>query len=286
MPLQLPSGKRFAVALTFDLDAQCLWMGMLGVSSVQYHSRGEFGAEVGAGRILNILDRQGVKATWCIPGHSLVTFPHVIERIVEAGHEIAAHGCFHENIRSLTPAQERRLMERQLEQHQEIVGRRPRGYRSPCWDFSDATLGLLEEFGFEWDSSLMGRDFEPYRPRPVDVRYEEASTFGVPTNFVELPVSWYLDDAPDVEYIAENAPALGSHESLDDRWREIFDYGRAHCPGGLYTVTMHPQTIGRSHHAAMLESLIAYMAGFPDVCFTTLSEACDSWTAAESLAPA
>ena len=41
-----------------------------------------------------------------------------------------------------------------------------RGYRSPAWDFSDATLGLLEEFGFLWDSSLMGRDFEVYRPRP------------------------------------------------------------------------------------------------------------------------
>jgi peptidoglycan/xylan/chitin deacetylase (PgdA/CDA1 family) len=281
MPLLMPDGKRFAAALTFDLDAQCLWMGMLGIDSPSYHSRGEFGALVGAPRVLDLLARYDIKATWCVPGHSLVTFPDTIEKILDAGHEIAAHGCYHEAIPNLSAAEERRLMDVQLEQHQQIVGRLPRGYRSPAWDFSPATAQILEDYGFDWDSSLMGRDFEPYRPRPVTVRYEEASTFGEPSPFVEMPVSWYLDDAPDVEYIRETAPGMGSHTDLGDRWEALFDYGRTHHPGGLFNLTMHPQTIGRAHHMLVLESVIANALITGDVWFTTLSEACDAWSANE-----
>jgi hypothetical protein len=53
---------------------------------------------------------------------------------------------------------------RPTEAQQQLGAVRPRGFRSPAWDFSEATLGLLEEFGYEWDSSLMGREFEPYHP--------------------------------------------------------------------------------------------------------------------------
>ena len=97
---------------------------------------------------------------------------------MEHGHEIGAHGCLHEGIGPLEESAERALLERQIAVHKKIVGKRPRGYRSPSWDFSDHTLALLEEFEFEWDSSLMGRDFEPYRPRPVELRDEGGSVFG------------------------------------------------------------------------------------------------------------
>ena len=48
---------------------------------------------------------------------------------------------------------------------------------------------MLEEFGFDWDSSLMGREFELYRPRRVEVNYESASVFGAPAKFVEIPLA-------------------------------------------------------------------------------------------------
>ena len=46
--------------------------------------------------------------------------------------------CYHENIAKLS-SEERRLMERQLEQHEQVVGQRPRGYRSPAWEFTGVT---------------------------------------------------------------------------------------------------------------------------------------------------
>ncbi len=142
----------------------------------------------------------GSATTWCTPGHTLITFPDSIRSVLDHGHE--------------------------------IVGRRPRGYRSPSWDFSDATLGILEEFEFAWDSSLMGRDFTPYRPRPVVVHREEPNEFGPPSPVLELPVSWYMDDVPALDHVPGLLAGLMSTEGVFARWRDTFDYAYENEPSG------------------------------------------------------
>jgi peptidoglycan-N-acetylglucosamine deacetylase len=277
MPLNLPEGKKIAVAIGCDFDAHSLWMGAFKLTSPGYLSRGEYGAEVGVTRLLDLFRRFEIKTTFFTPGHTLVTFPHRIAEVVEAGHEIAAHGCYHEVITELEPGEERELMEIQLAQHEQIVGRRPRGYRSPAWDFSPDTLGLLEEFGFDWDSSLMGRDFEPYHPRPVTVNYKTASEFGPPSPILEFPVTWYLDDGPPTEFIPGIGAGLGSHELLYTRWSEYFDFGRTRAPGGVYALTIHPFCSGRPHHVLMLERLFEHMRSFDDAWFAGMSDIYDCW---------
>jgi peptidoglycan-N-acetylglucosamine deacetylase len=170
MPLILPNGTHMAVAITVDFDAHSPWMGMLNNTNPSALSRGDFGVDVGVPRLLELFQRLDIITTWPTPGHDLVTFPAAIEAILDQGHEIAADGCYHENIVSLSPEREQELTDIQLKHHERIVGKRPRGYRSPAWDFTESTLGILESAGFEWDSSLMGREFEPYHPRRVDVR--------------------------------------------------------------------------------------------------------------------
>jgi len=274
--LHLPEGKRIAVAISPDFDAHSAWMSS-GHTSPSYLSRGEFGAEVGVPRLLDLFNRYDIKTTFCTPGHSMVTFPRQIEQIMAAGHEIASHGCYHERIPDLEPDRERELMTRQIEQYAAVVGGRPRGYRSPAWDFSDVTMQLLEEFGYEWDSSLMGREFEPYRPRPVTVNWEEASTFGMESSVLELPVSWYLDDWPPMEFTAGISAGLGDHDLLNRRWKGIFDYARQHYEAGVYILTVHPQCSGRAHLIGVLENLIQHIGSHPDVWFATLSEVFDCW---------
>ena len=277
MPLSLPPGKRLAVSIAADFDAHCLWMGTFGLSSPSYFSRGEFGAEVGVPRLLELFDQHDLRTTWCTPSHTLQTFPRQCAAIVDAGHEIAAHGCYHEQVPKLDPDEERRLLALQVAEHERLVGRRPRGYRSPAWDFSDATLGLLEEFGFEWDSSLMGRDFEVYRPRPVvTVDRERGNEFGPPSRLIEIPVSWYLDDFPVLESLPRGG-GLGSTDTLFARWKDHFDFAYGRVPGGVFALTVHPQTIARAHAFLMFERFVDYVLGHDGVWAVPLSDIADAW---------
>lgn len=277
MTLHLPDGKRLAVSIAADFDAHSLWMGTFDKTTPGFLSRGEFCAEVGVPRLLELFDRFGITTTWCTPTHTMQTFTRRFESILDAGHEIAAHGCWHEPIPTLEPHDERRLMEITLELHQKYVGKKPRGYRSPAWDFTNETMTILEENGFEWDSSLMGRDFEPYYPRPVTVGWENGNTFGAPSSVLEFPVSWFLDDFPATEFVPGGG--LGSGTEMFQRFTETFDYAYEHAPGGVLAITVHPQTIGRAHLMVGLEKLLAYMSSHSGTWFAPLSDIFDTWNA-------
>jgi peptidoglycan-N-acetylglucosamine deacetylase len=277
MPLALPQGKRLAVSLGADFDAHCLWMGTFGLHSPGYLSRGEFGAEVGVPRLLDLFRRRGITTTWCTPSHTLRTFPRQCAQIVDAGHEMAAHGCYHEQIPTLDADEERRLLELQIADHEQLVGRRPTGYRSPAWDLSASTLGLLQTFGFVWDSSLMGRDFEAYRPRPVvTIDRERGNTFGEPSPLIELPVSWFLDDFPALENLPRQG-VMASTETLFARWKDHFDFAYERVPGGVFILTVHPQTIGRAHAFLMFERFVDYVLGHGGAWVTTLGQIAAAW---------
>lgn len=278
MPLHLPEGKRLAVSIGSDFDAHSVWMGTFGLSSPSYLSRGEFDAEVGVPRLLSLFERYDITTTWCTPTHTMQTFPEAFRTVVDAGHEIAAHGCYHEPVPTLDLDRERYLMEKTIAQHEQFVGLRPRGYRSPAWDFTEHTMAILEEFGFEWDSSLMGRDFEPYHPRPVTVGEEDGSTFGPASPILEFPVSWFLDDFPVAEYIPGVNPGLGSSEVMFQRFKDHFDYAYQNVENGVLAITVHPQTIARAHNIIGFERLIDYMAGFPGTWFAPISTIYDTWT--------
>jgi peptidoglycan/xylan/chitin deacetylase (PgdA/CDA1 family) len=282
--VKLPPGKTVAVGLGVDFDALSLWDGTFHRLTPEYLSRGEFGAEVAAQRLLKLFARHQIKTTWCIPGHTADTFPDPCRAVRDAGHEIAHHGYAHENPIHADKDTERQILLRGLEALARL-GVAPRGYRSPGWDVSNHTLELLEEHGFAWDSSLMGNDLHPYYPRmvtrPSTVHYaghdvaDRASVFGPPSTVLEIPVTWFLDDFPTMEFISGIQPGLTPVIHLEERWRAIFDYAATQEQGCCYTLTIHPQTSGRPHMLLMLDHLIAYMRD-QGAAFMTLSEIADA----------
>jgi peptidoglycan-N-acetylglucosamine deacetylase len=274
---------RATVCLTFDFDAISIWIGPYGATSPSMISRGEFGV-VGVERILRLLDRRGIPATFFVPGHTADTYPESVRAIAAAGHEIGHHGYLHENPVALSPEEERRVMERGLAALDQAAGVRPVGYRSPAWDNSPQTIDLLLEYGFRYESSLMGQDFEPYWCRTGDVIQADGPyLFGPTVDLVELPVSWHLDDFPHFEYIRlanRLSPGLSAASKVEEIWREEFDFMYREVPGGVYTLTMHPQVIGRGHRMLLLERLIDHVAAHAGVQFSTLADAAEVFRAA------
>jgi peptidoglycan/xylan/chitin deacetylase (PgdA/CDA1 family) len=272
--VKIPKGKKVAVNIGCDFDAQAIWIGSFNLTSPAYMSRGEFGAEVAVPRLLKLFDKHRIKTTWCIPGHTVDTWPELCREIAGAGHEIGHHGYVHENPTPMSLAEETKVMEMGLEALARI-GVKPRVYRSPYWDFSPNTLSILEEYGFSADSSLMGNDFHPYVIRQVEIHADRGNVFGSSSKVLEIPVSWYLDDFPPEEYITGKQEGMNPAIGIFDRWKAIFDYALKNETGACYVVTTHPQTIGRAHMITRLEELIEYIAD-KGGWFATLGEIYDA----------
>lgn len=275
--------SRATVCLTFDFDAISLWIGPFGATSPSMISRGEFGA-VGARRLLALLDRERIPATFFVTGHTADTYPEIVRDIAEAGHEIGHHGYLHENPIALeTRDREREVLLKGLDALDRAAGVRPVGYRSPSWDTSPYTVDLLREHGFRYDSSLMGDDFTPYWCRTGDqIDPDGPYRFGPTVDLVEMPVSWLLDDFPHFEYLVLRPgglrnPGLSAGSKVEEIWSDEFAFMHRDVPGGIFTLTMHPQVIGRGHRILMLERLIARMRSYEGVSFTTLGAAADAY---------
>ena len=265
---------RLCVCLTFDFDAMSLWVRSSSASMV---SRGEFGA-VAIDRILRLLSRAEIASTFFVPGHTALAFPDLVRRIRDDGHEIGHHGWVHENPASLEPDAERFVLERGLEALDDVTGVRPSGYRAPAWDMSRHSIDLLLEYGFDYDSSFMADDFSPYYLRRGDRWSPDGPyVFGEPSPLVEVPVSWGLDDYPPFEYVPGRNPGLSAPSAVQEIWQGDFDWALAHCRGGVFTLTLHPQVIGRGHRMLMLKRLVDHMRAADGVRFETVRSYAVRW---------
>jgi peptidoglycan/xylan/chitin deacetylase (PgdA/CDA1 family) len=256
---------RCNVALTFDFDAESLWLGSFGVDTPSALSRGAYGAYEGVPRILRLLEKFGLPATFFVTGDTADRHPDVVKCIVDAGHEIGHHGYLHEPPHLLAPDEERAILERglaALAKH----GVKPAGYRSPSWELSQTTYPLLEEYGFTYDSSMLARD-TPYWVTIGDRR----------TEIVEVPSAWELTDSAHFFFVAvpKHIVGLSAPSKVEEIWRGDFD--GAYADGGLFVLTMHPQIIGRHHRMRLLERMIRYVQEHDGVRFVQMHEIADEF---------
>src|SRR3989440_10735522 len=119
---------RHLVCVTFDFDTM---YGLIarGLTTPNFVSRGEFGA-VAVPRILALLRKYGIKATFFIPGFTIETYPAESAAIVEAGHEIGHHGWTHLPPGDMTREQEEDGLARGTECIKKRSGKASLGYRA------------------------------------------------------------------------------------------------------------------------------------------------------------
>ena len=254
---------RLTVALTFDFDAESYWVGSAKLDSPSAVSRGTYGANEGVPRILKLLEKYRLPATFFVPGYTADCHPDVVRSIADAGHEIEHHGYLHEPPNLLTPEEERKMFERGIEALERVVGKRPRGFRSPSAELSKVTFSLLAEYGFEYDSSQFAAD------RPYWIEQN-----GVRMNIVELPIAVELTDSCHFMFLYQPIvlPGLSGPSKVEEIWRGDFDGAYEEGGDTSYILTMHPQVIGRHHRLQMVERLIRHMMEYDGVWFAQLGE--------------
>jgi peptidoglycan/xylan/chitin deacetylase (PgdA/CDA1 family) len=258
-----PGGRKVAVCLTFDLDAEAGFIGdgpqyLRRLSSL---SEGRYGVRRGLPRILDLLDRHGIPATFFVPGRTAVEHRDAVGAILAGGHEIGHHG--HEHVRSdlVSEAVQRAEIERGLEALEAAGAPRPRGYRSSSWELTPETFDLLIEHDFEYDSSCMGDD-RPY-----------LETWGG-RQIVELPVHWSLDDWPHFGWSIDHGGNLAPPAQLLANWCAELEAARNEERSIIFT--MHPEVIGRSYRfEQILPKLIEDILETGDAWFAHMDDLCN-----------
>jgi peptidoglycan-N-acetylglucosamine deacetylase len=255
-PKAWPDGARVAVCLTFDVDNELLQRANpLPVPL----SVGEYGATTSVPRILALLDRHQVPATFFIPAMGAMLHPEIVPAIVSRGrHEIGVHGWIHEFWPAIgDTAKEQRLLSQSVEYLTKASGKRPVGVRAPSSGFGLQTFDLIRKAGFLYDSSLLAAD-EPY----------EINSKGQPTGVIELPIS---EVGNDYVYYGETANgALPSPDAVFEIYKAEFDL--AFQERTLFILTQHPHVGGRRSRIVQLDRLITYMKSRKEVWFATMEQ--------------
>jgi peptidoglycan-N-acetylglucosamine deacetylase len=244
-PFAWPDGHRAALSLTFDVDAESAVLAVDPVYarrlSTMSHQR--YGPRVGVPRILRMLERTGVRATFFVPGLTADLHPQMVEAVLAAGHELGHHGHSHVPYHRMTDDEQRRDIDRAFQALERVSGMRPEGFRAPWWELMNSTPAILSEFGFAWDSSLMDDD----RPYLLDTGTSVLA---------ELPVHWMLDDWEQYAFLPE--PHIGavieSPAKVLDLWGGELEALAGE--GGLMVHTSHPFLSGRASRVATLERVV------------------------------
>jgi len=249
--LTLQEKDRCVVTLTFDNFGESydlLRYGHAGGANAD----GVYAPRRGVSRILDLLDRHGISATFFMEGWNVRKYAALAREVVERGHEVAAHGWMHEQWNTLDPHREAELIHRTTQTIADVVGEVPRGWRSPAGLATSNTLRLLAEAGYVYDSSF-GDDDMPYL---LQVQAGSNQTL------VELPWQWSLDDAL---YYSPTRTIRRASE-VAELWIEEFD--AAIQTTGNFMLVCHPRYSGRPAQLLALEKLISHMQTHEGVRFS------------------
>ncbi|MFF8919303.1 polysaccharide deacetylase [Streptomyces sp. NPDC015032] len=261
-PVAWPEGFRAAATLGFDLDSEDVALtadsGTRERLSVMTHQA--YGALTGVPRVLRLLERYDLKATFFAPGYTVERYPDLLRQIRDSGHEIAHHGYLHEAMAGISREREEAIIDRGLEALDSVLGIRPVGYRAPMWETSYATPQILLDRGLLYDSSLMDSDLP----------YELAeNTSPDARSIVEIPVSWALDDWEQFAFV----PDVFGPGVIEDPAKALSiwtgELVEAHKYESCFTLTIHPFLSGRLGRLRALETLIETMLGMSDLWVTT-----------------
>jgi peptidoglycan/xylan/chitin deacetylase (PgdA/CDA1 family) len=302
----LQTRPKIKILLSVDFDAVSGWLGtgQHPENNLADYSSGFFAGQVGVPRLLKLFKKLGIqdKVTWFVPMHSAESFPNEFQSIKDSGAEIGLHGYCHEGAPQLTPTQERDVLEHCIALYQELVGRRPVGYRAPLYQLRESTVELLEKYAFLYDTSLSHHDSKPYHlpniPPIVPPTYEPSASARdwmkplpkpsppTPKTLVEIPTNWYAEDMTPLQFWPHvpNSQGYVDVRVIENMWKDKFEWIRSEVDDMgekdmmVFPLVLHPDTSGMAHVIGMIERVVKWLQGWGgEVEFCTYEEAATEW---------
>ncbi|GGF28775.1 polysaccharide deacetylase [Aliidongia dinghuensis] len=265
-----PGGARMAVVVTIDFND------IHDIVAREPSTEGRektlsvwrYGARRGVDRVLDVLDKHQVRASWFVPGRVAEEHRGLVGQIHAAGHELASNGYRCEIFDKLDLAQQQEAFRRGHGAVAEAVGEAPVGFRSASGNWAPGFADTLRAAGIRWSSSWRGDDL-PYFHEPLAA-----------PRLVELPLHYELEDEPYFAFnlyppVPPGQSRIASYRDVLDNWRQDFAGFRRY--GLCYLLRLHPEMIGTTGRIALLDELLGELRGQSDNWFTTGREVADWW---------
>lgn len=262
-----PDGLQCPIVLCFHVDAESLLVAVDPDNAKRpiTLSQGTYGPRLGIPRILRMLRKYDLRASFYIPGLTVERHPYAVEAIVADGHELGVHGYTHDRPDSFELEREEEELLKAKELIERFSGEMVRGYGSPAWEYSGNTLSLLRKHGFDFAADAMDEDVPYYLFEDDD--------------FVQLPINWTLDDAPLYWFGLLPPLSFGGPYAEPSRVYELWtsEFEALYEDGAYFHLTLHPFLSGRGARMKTLERLVQAILLQPNVKFCTPSEVVDMY---------
>jgi allantoinase len=258
-PIKWPNNAKIAVSFFVAFESFIKYSQYRRSEKPDYASLayGDFGGRAGIWRIMDILNRNGVKGTIDTNGLAAQKYPDPVKELSAAGHEIVAHGWANDiSIDALEPDKEQQTIRDTITILESTTGKRPVGWVSPGHRITEHTFAYLVDEGIYWSGDV---------PRD-EIPYHEI------INGKPLVIMPRLDYANDLSllFTHKNPPSV-YFESFKAAFDLLYADGQAGAPK-LIDALVHAHIGGRANIAAVFEECIRYAKGFKDVWFCTKGE--------------
>ena len=266
-PLRFPNGARIAVWVVpniehFRFDQPSTSIAPVTanlVPDVLNYAWRDYGVRVGVWRMIDVLERHGIRATVALNSDVCIHYPQIIDATRALGWEHMGHGRTNsEWINQQSESDERTLIREVLETIEQATGTRPKGWLSPSLTESLNTPDLLADEGVEYLADW-ANDEQPYY-------------FNVRKNtLLSMPYSIEINDI---------SVFLGDHGNAEDLYTRIVDqfdvlYEDGKVSGRVMSISLHPFLIGHGYRSKHLDRALDYICSRQDVWLATGEEISD-----------
>ncbi len=214
-----------------------------------------YGHYEGIPRVLDLMDKHGIKLSSFMIGKAVETCPDLAQEIVRRGHEAAAHGRVWDNSYQLSRDDEKRFIADSVEAIKRVTGQQPIGWNAYWMRNSVHILETLQELGFLYHIDEPSHD-EPFI---VPVRGRD---------FVTIPYTFHMNDIVSFPFVGWNAAAY--EQALRDEFDQLYEEGARRRR--MMVVSLHDRISGHAGRVRVLDRFLAYAKGKEDVWFARKDE--------------
>lgn len=219
----------------------------------------DYGPRVGVWRMMEVLDRHGIRGTVALNSDVCKVNPQIVEEGMKRGWEFMGHGINNSNLMAgLEEDAERQVIETVLGTIEQATGQRPRGWLSPALTETFNTPDLLAEAGVRYVSDWVNDD----QPYPMKVRSG---------TLVSMPYSIEVNDIP--VFLAQGQSGPEFEQLLRDQFDVL--YQEAASTGKVMSICLHPFLIGLPFRSLYLDRALDHIVSHGDVWLTTGGEIAD-----------